>query len=74
TALERRLARGAMVSLSPVDADGLAAIRELLAPYIQELEASFQQEEARAVTSLLDQAAERFTAIVPSPQRNLPAE
>jgi glutamate synthase (NADPH/NADH) large chain len=73
-ALERRLARGAMVSFSPADELGLAAIGELLTSYIRELEASFQEEEARAVALLLAQAAARFVTIAPSPQRNLPAE
>ncbi|MEJ2033871.1 MAG: glutamate synthase-related protein [Deltaproteobacteria bacterium] len=73
-ALQRRLARGAMVSFSPVDTHGLAAIRELLEAYIRELEISFQEKEARSVSLLLAQAAERFMAILPSPWRKLPPE
>ena len=72
--VERRLAMAAHVTLAPVTAAGLADIRSLLDLYIAELEKSFQNEEARAVAALADQAGERFLAITPRPLKTVSAE
>jgi len=73
-ALQRRLSRGANVTLKAIDSSGLADVRELLSRYIRELENNFQADEAEAVTQLLGHAEKRFVMIVPKPMRPPSAE
>ncbi len=69
--LRRRLAKGADVSIAPVDERGVKDVRELLGRYVNELRASFQDAEAREVERILDEARERFVTITPA-HRNPP--
>lgn len=72
--LQRRLSRGAFVDITAVDDAAAGDVHELLGEYIQELEASFQQEEAQAVRALSREVAERFVAIRPRGAREVEAE
>lgn len=69
-----RLASGADVAVCPLEDEGLNDIEELLKRYIQELRASFQDEEACAVEELLQNAAKRFVMLVPAYTRQTKAE
>lgn len=71
--LKRRLAKGADVSIHPIDDKGLSDIKELLEGYIKRLEMSLQTEEAMAVRQLLNEAKERFVRILPNSVK-LPAQ
>jgi glutamate synthase (NADPH) large chain len=73
-AIKRRLARGADVKIRAVSKKGLEDIRRLLERYIVELENSFQNEEAQAVWTLLQEARQRFVMIIPTPKRPPSAE
>ena len=73
-ALTRRLASGADVTVEPIGVTGLADVRELLAGYVAELRASFQDDEAAAVESLMAEAKHRFVRIVPGHKRPPKAE
>ncbi|MFP3983703.1 MAG: glutamate synthase-related protein [Desulfurivibrionaceae bacterium] len=73
-ALERRLARGANVTIEEITEEGLADIRELLERYIAELERGFQTDEAAAVSDILQKSKERFLMIVPEHIRPPSAE
>jgi len=64
--VERRLATGADVAARQVDEQGLIDIKELLTGYISELRSTFQENEAREVEVLLDEAGKRFIMIVPA--------
>ncbi len=63
--LQRRLARGANVTIEAVSEEGLADIKELLGKYIEELLATSQDTEAAEVKKLLADAPSRFVMIVP---------
>jgi glutamate synthase (NADPH) large chain len=71
--LSRRLAGGANVEILDLDGQGISDLLELLPPYVVALRASFQEEEASAVGTLLTQARERFVMIRPKPV-DLPQE
>ncbi len=73
-ALERRLARGANVTIHDISDEGRADVLELLEKYIAELEKGFQTDEAAAVNSLLKDSKERFVMIVPKDIRPPSAE
>lgn len=73
-AVRRRLARGAHVSVRPVDEGGERDVEELLGQYVEELRRSFQAEEAAEVAVLLEQVRTRFVMIVPKPLRPPSAE
>ncbi|MDW7771657.1 MAG: glutamate synthase-related protein [Desulfobulbaceae bacterium] len=72
--IKRRLAKSSETVIRQVSKEGLADIRRMLARYIAELESSFQKEEAEAVTSLLQEAKQRFVMIIPTPERPPSAE
>ncbi len=63
--IKRRLARGAIVKIEKLTKEGLKDIEELLSLYIKELRATFQEEEAKEVERILDEAGDRFIMIVP---------
>jgi glutamate synthase (NADPH/NADH) large chain len=73
-AVERRLARGANISLKEIDGEGLIDIQRLLDRYIEELENNLQHDEAAIVKSLLQEAVNRFIMLVPKPMRPPSAE
>ncbi|KEO84433.1 glutamate synthase-related protein [Tumebacillus flagellatus] len=64
-ALRRRIAKGAKVSLLPLDRNGLRDIEELLTTYKSELVRSGQPEEAEIIEELLIHAAQNFVMVKP---------
>ncbi len=73
-ALERRMARGANVTITKISKDGLNDVRELLGKYIEELEKGFQTDEVQDVSAILQEAGKRFVMINPKPLRPPSAE
>ncbi len=63
--IKRRLARGANVSIKKITKAGIKELTELLNIYINELEKTFQEDEAAEVRRLLSEASKRFIMIVP---------
>ena len=64
-AIQRRIAKGAKVSVSDLNAHGKQDIQELLGQYIALLEKDGQVEEATLLKSLLDNPEEHFVQISP---------
>jgi glutamate synthase (NADPH/NADH) large chain len=64
-ALQRRIAKGAKVSLHPLDDQGERDIRELLGYYREELERSGQQAEAEKVARLAENPHASFMQVIP---------
>jgi glutamate synthase (NADPH/NADH) large chain len=64
-ALQRRIAKGAKVSVNPLSEKGIADITELLESYIQLLELQQQQTEAAELRSLLVAPEKNFLQVVP---------
>jgi glutamate synthase (NADPH) large chain len=64
-ALERRLAKGAKVSLTALSEKGKSDISELLGQYIQVLKEQGQSEEASSLALLLENLGENFVQVVP---------
>lgn len=64
-AIERRVAKGAKVSILPLNDKGRADLTELLGTYRTELEKSGQQDAAANITALLDNLDANFVRIVP---------
>ncbi|MFO7322268.1 MAG: glutamate synthase-related protein [Chloroflexota bacterium] len=62
-AIRRRLAKGAMVDVLPLDEASLDDIREMLSLYIQTLEANNQAEEVAHLYPLLRQPEDHFVRI-----------
>jgi glutamate synthase (NADPH/NADH) large chain len=65
TALRRRIAKGAKVTLLPLDLQGKRDVCELLSIYCKELVKSGQQEEARQIEILMEQPEHHFMMIKP---------
>jgi glutamate synthase (NADPH) large chain len=68
-ALERRLAKGAIVKTYALGAKGVQDVRELLGEYHAALVASEQPEAARRVAELLVDPAKHFRMVVPANQQ-----
>ncbi|MBX6394247.1 MAG: glutamate synthase [Alicyclobacillaceae bacterium] len=68
-ALKRRIAKGARVSLQPLDPEGKRDVEELLHLYLRELVRTKQHEEADAVRRLLDHPENHFVMVKPSSQQ-----
>ncbi|HET7574285.1 MAG TPA: glutamate synthase-related protein, partial [Solirubrobacterales bacterium] len=64
-AIQRRLGRGAKVTLKDLDAEGLLDVDDLLKGYAEELRATGQDEEADRVLDLAADATSNFLMIVP---------
>ncbi|MBX6353690.1 MAG: alpha-hydroxy-acid oxidizing protein [Thermoflavifilum sp.] len=64
-ALRRRIAKGAKVTLSILDAKGEADVVELLTVYQKELRRSGQHEEAKKLTPLIQHPLEHFRMVRP---------
>ncbi len=64
-ALRRRLAKGAKVSLVPLNSTGIHDVKELLTHYQKELVRSGQQGEAQRLQHLIDQPEEHFMRVIP---------
>ena len=72
-ALRRRLAKGALVELQPIEARDEGNLRELLGMYIEELRVTNQGDAADAVEALLVDPAENFRRVLPRGQQVDPA-
>ncbi|PWI59046.1 glutamate synthase-related protein [Sulfoacidibacillus thermotolerans] len=64
-ALKRRLAKGAKVTLSPLNNTGVQDVQELISIYQKELVRSGQQREAERLHSLLSNPREHFVMVQP---------
>ncbi|MFD1020596.1 glutamate synthase-related protein [Thalassobacillus hwangdonensis] len=64
-ALERRIAKGAKVAITPLNDIGVADITEMLSSYIEILDKSGQQEEAEQLKVLLEDPEQHFLQVVP---------
>jgi glutamate synthase (NADPH) large chain len=72
-AIERRLGKGALVSLQDLDAEGVSDVKELLDLYAQELERSEQHDEARRIRGLVAEAKSHFLMSVPEREQTDPS-
>ncbi|MED1467134.1 glutamate synthase-related protein [Bacillus salipaludis] len=64
-AIQRRIAKGAKVSVNPLNENGKNDVNELLGQYISLLENDGQVEEAKLLQSLLANLEDHFVQIVP---------
>ncbi len=64
-AIERRLGKGALVSLTELDAEGELDVQDLLGHYADELRITDQPEEAERVAALAAAAKANFVAVIP---------
>ncbi|WP_102347634.1 glutamate synthase-related protein [Bacillus sp. Marseille-P3661] len=72
-ALQRRIAKGAVVSIQPLSKKGIEDVKELLTNYIEQLKAHNQDEEAKEVSALLENTEANFLEIVPSKEQADPS-
>ena len=68
-ALERRLAKGALVKIHKLGQKGVADVRELLGEYHKALIASEQSDAARRIAELLVDPSNHFRMVVPANQQ-----
>ncbi|WP_404331058.1 glutamate synthase-related protein [Mesobacillus maritimus] len=64
-AIQRRIAKGAKVSVESLNTDGKKDVQELLGQYIEMLKNNGQQEEADELTVLLENPEQAFVQVVP---------
>nr|WP_041580891.1 glutamate synthase-related protein [Bacillus sp. 1NLA3E] len=64
-ALQRRIAKGAKVSVFPLSTKGINDVNELLGKYVQSLKQQGQSEEAANLVLLLENPEENFVQVVP---------
>lgn len=64
-AIQRRIAKGAKVSVTALSEKGIADLNELLGKYVQALEDQGQTEEAASLALLLKNPGEHFVQVVP---------
>jgi glutamate synthase (NADPH/NADH) large chain len=64
-AIQRRIAKGAKVTVSALSEKGVSDVVELLSQYIDMLKAQGQDEEANKLTLLLQDPEEHFVQVVP---------
>lgn len=64
-ALQRRIAKGAKVSLSPIDEKGINDINDLLGNYVELLSSTGQTEEAQELKKLLENPEQHFLQVSP---------
>jgi glutamate synthase (NADPH) large chain len=64
-AIQRRIAKGAKVSVLPLTTKGIADVKELLGTYVQALQNQGQSEEAANLALLLKNPNEYFVQVVP---------
>jgi glutamate synthase (NADPH) large chain len=72
-ALERRLGKGAIVSLRDLDEEGVADVQELLGHYGQELERSEQHDEAGRIRAIAASPRSHFLMSVPEREQTDPS-
>lgn len=64
-AIQRRIAKGAKVSISPLSDKGKQDVAELLGKYVQMLEQQGQESDAKELSLLLENPEKHFVQIVP---------
>jgi glutamate synthase (NADPH) large chain len=72
-ALERRIAKGAKVSIEKLSTKGKADVQELLSKYIELLVEHEQYEEAESLRPLLEQPEEHFFQVIPTKEQADPS-
>jgi len=72
-AIERRIAKAAKVTLDSLNAKGKEDLAYLLGEYIDELEASGQQEKAAQIQKLLDNVEQHFIMLSPMKEQADPS-
>jgi len=72
-ALERRRGRGAKVTISELDAEGVLDVQELLGRYCEELRGTGQDDEADRVSGLAAAAERNFLMCIPEQQQTDPS-
>ncbi|WP_336883777.1 glutamate synthase-related protein [Priestia koreensis] len=72
-ALKRRIAKGAKVDLSPLNAKGLADVKELLTLYSNELTNQGQIDEAKEIEKLAANPSDYFLQVIPSKEQADPS-
>ncbi|KEK21692.1 glutamate synthase-related protein [Bacillus gaemokensis] len=73
SALKRRVAKGANVTLQPISKNGISDITELLLDYIRVLNEHEQYEEVALLTPLLDDIQLHFYEIIPKKEQADPS-
>jgi glutamate synthase (NADPH/NADH) large chain len=68
-AIERRMAKGAKITMAELTENDVRAVAELLALYADRLAQSGQEDAVARVRSLLENPAERFIKVVPEGQQ-----
>ena len=72
-ALTRRIAKGAKVSIEPLNEIGIQDINELLGKYVSLLKEQGQLEEAASLEGLLQEPSDHFVQIVPTKEQADPS-
>ncbi|MCA1032652.1 glutamate synthase [Bacillus timonensis] len=72
-ALQRRIAKGAKVSMSPLNETGLKDVQELLGKYLDALLEHHQPEEAAEIAALLQSPKEHFLQVIPMKEQADPS-
>ncbi|MFC3885344.1 glutamate synthase-related protein [Bacillus songklensis] len=72
-ALQRRIAKGAKVSITPLSEKGISDVTELLTIYRDALTEQGQTEEAKEMDTLLQQPAQHFLQIIPAKEQADPS-
>jgi glutamate synthase (NADPH) large chain len=72
-ALQRRIAKGAKVSITPLSEKGISDAAELLTIYRDALTEQGQTEEANEINTLLQQPAQYFLQIIPAKEQADPS-
>ncbi|WP_110114327.1 glutamate synthase-related protein [Bacillus sp. CGMCC 1.16541] len=72
-ALQRRIAKGAKVTIQPLTETGLSDVKELLSFYVEALTKDGQYEEATKIEGLLQDPAQHFLQVNPSKEQADPS-
>jgi glutamate synthase (NADPH/NADH) large chain len=72
-ALQRRIAKGAKVSISSLTNKGIADVKELLGQYIESLTMTGQSEEADSLAALLEKPEDHFVQVIPAKEQADPS-
>ncbi|WP_078408468.1 glutamate synthase-related protein [Priestia abyssalis] len=72
-ALQRRIAKGAKVSIMPLNKKGISDIKELLTIYRDALNTQGQIEEAKEIDTLLQQPENYFLQVIPTKEQADPS-
>lgn len=72
-ALQRRIAKGAVVTIQPLSQKGIEDVTELLTNYIAKLKEHNHVEEVKEVSKLLENLEENFVQVVPKKEQADPS-